>query len=194
MIREIVKEKGIEIDENGFQKALIEHQEISRAAAKGKFKSGLADHSEKTIKYHTTTHLLHAALRKVLGESVQQMGSNITPERLRFDFSFDRKLTNEEIKKVEDLVNQKIKQDLEIKVEEISFKQAQKQGALAFFRERYPEKVKVYTIFDKKTGEVFSKEICSGPHCKKTSDLGKFKIIKEKASSAGVRRIRAVLE
>jgi len=122
------------------------------------------------------------------------MGSDISPERLRFDFSFDRKMTSQEIKKVEDLVNQKIKEDLEVKKTEMSLKEALTSGALAFFREKYPERVSVYTIFNPKTKEVFSKEICGGPHVKKTSELGEFKIKKEESSSRGVRRIRAVLK
>ncbi len=188
MTKELAKEKGIGVDENGFEQELEKHQELSRTAAAGKFKSGLADQSEKTIKYHTATHLLHSALRQILGDKVQQMGSNITSERLRFDFSFDRKLTEQEIKEVENLVNQKIEQDLEIKMEEMPLEQAQKQGALSFFREKYPDKVKVYSI------QGFSKEICAGPHVKRTLELNTFKITKEQSSSAGIRRIRATLQ
>lgn len=190
--REIIKELGIEFAEEEFNKALEKHQKISRT--EGKFKAGMADDSEQTIKYHTATHLLHTALRDILGKDVQQMGSNITGERLRFDFSFERKLTPEEIEKVENLVNEKIKQGFKVNVENMNIKDALDSGALAFFRDKYPEKVKVYTISDKKTGEVFSKEICSGPHCTETSKLGKFRIKKEESSSSGVRRIKAILE
>jgi len=191
---ELAKEKGLEVDKQGFERELKKHQELSRAATAGRFKAGLADDSEKSIKYHTATHLLHAALREVLGDSVQQMGSNITPERLRFDFSFGRKLTDEEIRQVEELVNHKIEEGLKVKVEEMTMEEAKKQGALAFFRERYPDKVRVFTIFNEKTGEVFSKEICSGPHCQCLKGLGGFKILKETSSSSGVRRIKAVLQ
>ena len=175
-----------------FKKKSLEHQKLSRTATKGKFKSGLADYSEETIKYHTATHLLHSALRKVLGEKVKQMGSNITKERLRFDFNYPQKLTPQQLMEIEGLVNEKIKENLEVKVEEMPLKKALKEGALAFFGDRYPEKVKVFTIFNPKTGEVFSREICSGPHIKRTSELGEFKIQKEESSGAGVRRIRAV--
>jgi alanyl-tRNA synthetase len=132
--------------------------------------------------------LLHAALRKVLGEHVKQMGSDITSQRLRFDFSHPRKMTAEEIKKVEDLVNRKIKEDLEINKKETSYQEALKSGALAFFKEKYPERVTVYSVGD------FSKEICAGPHANRTSELGSFKIVKEESSAAGVRRIKAVLQ
>jgi alanyl-tRNA synthetase len=194
MTQEIAKEKGIKVDVDGFHQEFKKHQELSRQAAQGRFKSGLADHSKEVIRYHTATHLLHQALREILGKEVRQMGSNITKERLRFDFSFPRKLTPEEIKKVEDLVNQKIKEKLEVKREELPLTKALGEGALAFFKERYPELVSVYTIYDKKSGKVFSKEICAGPHVKNTSELGKFKIKKEEALGKGVRRIRAVLE
>lgn len=194
MMKEICKERGFEFDEKGFQEALKKHKDLSRTAAAGKFKAGLADQSEKTIKYHTATHLLHSALGEVLGEQVKQMGSNITPERLRFDFSFERKLTQEEVKNVEELVNLGIQAKLMVKMEEMSIKQALESGALAFFRERYPERVKVYTIFDPRDDKVFSKEICSGPHYGNTSGLGRFKIIKETSVSSGVRRIKAILE
>jgi alanyl-tRNA synthetase len=161
---------------------------LSRTSAKGKFKSGLADSSEKTIKLHTATHLLLAALREVLkDENILQKGSNITSERLRLDFSFSRKLTEEEIKIVEDLVNAKIQQSCEVERQEMSPNEAKKKGALGIFGEKYGEKVSVYKI------ENFSQEICSGPHVKNTCKLGHFKIIKEESSSAGVRRIKAVL-
>jgi len=143
---------------------------------------------EKVTKLHTATHLLHQALREVLGKSVRQMGSDITPERLRFDFSFPRKLKEEEIKKVEDLVNQKIRENLPVIKKEMKFQEAQEIGALAFFKEKYPEKVSVYFIGD------FSKEVCAGPHVKETGVLGEFKIIKEESAGAGIRRIKAILK
>lgn len=164
------------------------HRKVSRKGAEQKFKGGLADHSEQTTKYHTATHLLLAALRKVLGDHVFQKGSNITAERLRFDFSHKDKLTKEEIEKVEELVNEKIKEDLEVKQEEMFLEEAKKQGAMGVFGEKYGAKVKVYSINN------FSKEICGGPHVKRTSELGHFKIIKEESSSSGVRRIKALLE
>ncbi len=165
------------------------HKEISRAGAEKKF-GGLGKETDsiEAIKLHTATHLLHSALRQILGDEVQQMGSDINSERLRFDFSFGRKLTNEEIEKAEDLVNEKIKQDLEIKKQEMELKQAVKSGALSFFKEKYPDNVSVYAINN------FSKEICAGPHAKRTGELGDFKILKEKSSSAGVRRIKAILK
>ncbi len=188
LTEELAREKGIKVDKDGFEKALKEHQKVSRKGAEHKFKGGLADHTEQTIKYHTATHLLLAALRRVLGDHVYQKGSNITSERLRFDFSHKEKLSEQEIKEVERLVNEKIEQDLEVKSEEMSLDEAKKQGAMGVFGEKYGDKVKVYSIGD------FSKEICGGPHAKRTSELGTFKIVKEGSSSAGVRRIRAVLE
>ncbi len=171
-----------------FKEEFQKHQELSRTASVGMFKGGLAGHSEKITKYHTATHLLHAALRQVLGNHIEQKGSNITEERLRFDFSHSQKMTVEEIKKVEDLVNNKIKENLQVTFEEMSLAEAKKSGAIGLFAEKYGDKVKVYTINN------FSKEICGGPHAKNTNLLGNFKIIKEEASSAGVRRIKAVLE
>jgi alanyl-tRNA synthetase len=185
--KEIAKEEGLDVDEKDFQERFKKHQEISRVGAEKKF-GGLGKVIDyNMVKLHTATHLLHAALREILGEKVKQMGSDITPERLRFDFSFDRKLTKEEIKKVEDLVNQKIKEDLEVKKEEMSLEEALKSGALAFFKEKYPERVTVYTIGN------FSKEICAGPHVKRTSELGNFKIKKEETAGTGIRRIYAIL-
>jgi len=169
-----------------FLKLFKKHQEISRAGAKKKF-GGVGELGDKAAPYHTTTHLLHQALRQVLGNHVQQAGSDITLERLRFDFTHSQKMTEEEIRKVEDVVNQKIKEGLEVEIEEMSYEQAIKKKALAFFKEKYPKIVKVYSIGD------FSKEICAGPHVKNTNEIGVFKIIKEKASGAGVRRIKAVL-
>lgn len=185
---ELAKEKKLKVDKKGFQAAFKKHQEISRAGVEKKFGGIGKEATLQAIKLHTATHLLHRALREILGSHVKQMGSDITNVRLRFDFSHSQKMTQEEIKKVEDLVNQKIKQDLEVKKEQKSHQQALKSGALAFFKEKYPEKVTVFSIGN------FSKEICAGPHAKRTSELGYFKIIKEESSGAGVRRIRAVLE
>jgi len=189
MIEEMAKEKGKEIkDKEGFYEAQKKHQEISRAGAEKKFGGIGKGATYEATKLHTATHLLHAALRQVLGENVKQMGSDINPKRLRFDFSHFQKMAPEEIKKVEELVNQKIKEDLEVKKEEMPYEKAIETGALAFFKEKYPPKVTVYSI------SKFSKEICAGPHVKRTSELGHFKIIKEESSGAGVRRVRAVLE
>lgn len=191
MIKEIAKENNIILGkafESDFKEEEKKHQELSRKGAEQKFKGGLADHSEQTTKYHTATHLLLAALRNILGDHVQQKGSNITAERLRFDFSHPQKVTKEELEKVESLVNEKIKEDLEVRCDEISLEEAKKEGATGVFGEKYGEKVKVYTI------NGFSKEICGGPHVERTSELGHFKIKKEESSSAGVRRIKAILE
>lgn len=160
-----------------------QEQELSK-----NLKVGLAEKNEETIMYHTATHLLHKALRIVLGEHVAQKGSNITTERLRFDFSHPQKVTPEEIKKVEEIVNEQIQKDLKVSVEEMTVEEAKKSGAIGLFENKYGDIVKVYTIGD------FSKEICGGPHVKHTGQLGKFKIIKEEAVSAGVRRIKAILE
>ena len=184
MIIGLAQEKNLFVDIENFRNEIRKHQEISRAGAEKKFGGG----GEFSPKLHTATHLLHAALRKILGEHVKQMGSDITSERLRFDFSHPQRMTEEEIKKVEDLVNQKIKEDLEIKKEEMSYEKAIQTGALAFFKERYPEIVTVYSADD------FSKEICGGPHVERTSELGNFKIIKEESCGAGMRRIRAILQ
>lgn len=184
MIKEMAEEKKRKVDIDSFQEELKKHQEISRAGREKKFGGG----GQFSSALHSATHLLHAALRQVLGEEVKQMGSDINSERLRFDFSFKRKMTAEEIKKVEDLVNQKIKDDLVIQKKEMSLEQALKSGALAFFKEKYPEKVFVYSINN------FSKEICAGPHLERTGQLGRFKIIKEESSGAGIRRIKANLE
>ena len=188
MTRELAKERKIKIDEKGFEKEFKEHQEKSRTATEGMFKSGLADHGERTTKLHTATHLLNQALRYVLKQNVQQKGSNITAERLRFDFNFDRKVTDEELKKVEEIINKKIKEKLPVKREEMTVDEAKKKGAQAVFTAKYGEKVSVYSIGD------YSTEICAGPHVKNTSELGKFKIVKEESVAAGVRRIKAILE
>ena len=185
--KELAEENGFKADLKEFEKLFKEHQEKSRQGAEHKFKGGLADQNEKTIAYHTATHLLHEALREVLGEHVKQSGSNITEERLRFDFTHPQKMTKEEIQKVEDLVNEQIKRDLQVKCEEMSYEDAKKSGAIGLFTDKYGDKVKVYTIGD------FSKEICGGPHVTHTGDMGTFKIKKEESSSSGVRRIKAVL-
>ena len=185
---ELAKEQGINVDVEGFKEKFKAHQELSRTASSGKFKGGLAGDSEKEIKYHTATHLLNAALKVVVGKNVHQKGSNITSERMRFDFSCDHKLTDEEKQKTEDLVNQWINEGLDVTITEMSKEEALKSGAECMFIEKYPDIVTVYSIGD------ISKELCGGPHVKNTSELGKFKIIKEEASSAGVRRIKAILE
>ncbi|MEK7519302.1 MAG: alanine--tRNA ligase [Patescibacteria group bacterium] len=186
---ELAKEKNLKIDIKGFNEAFDKHREISRAGVESKFGGhGLGqDATGVTVNLHTATHLLHQALRQILGNHVKPMGSDITSERTRFDFSHSQKMTDEEIKKVEELVNQKIKEDLEVKREEMSYDDALKSGAMAFFKKKYPERVTVYSIGN------FSKEICGGPHVKRTLEIGHFKIIKEERSGARVRRIRAVL-
>jgi len=187
MTVELASEKKVKIDVKEFEKESKKHQVLSRSASEGRFKSGLVDNKGATVKLHTAAHLLAEALRKVLGKDVSQKGSNITSERLRFDFNFDRKLTDEEKKEVEDLVNEMIDKKLDVKKEEMSVKDAKKQGAQGVFDDRYDKNVFVYSI-----GE-FSKEICAGPHVSNVGELGKFSIKKEESSSAGVRRIRGVL-
>jgi len=187
MTQELAKEHNLKL-ESGFEDELRKHQELSRKATEGKFGSGLADHSEEVTKLHTATHLLHQALKKVLGKNIQQKGSNITKERLRFDFNYDKKLTQEEIKEIEKIVNKKIQQGLEVTFKEMSYDKAKETGATGLFANKYGDKVKVYSVGD------FSKEICSGPHVKNTKELGKFKIVKEKSIASGIRRIRAVLK
>ena len=185
---ELAKERNMSVDEDGFKEKFKAHQELSRTASAGQFKGGLGGHSEIETKYHTATHLLNAALKVVVDESVHQKGSNITSERMRFDFSCDHKLSDEEKKATEDLVNKWISEGLEVKCEEMSKEAAINSGAECMFIEKYPYVVTVYTIGD------VSKELCGGPHVKNTSELGHFRITKEEASSAGVRRIKAVLE
>ena len=185
---ELATERGFEVDKEGFDKAMKKHQEMSRKGAEAKFKGGLADDSKATSALHTATHLLHKALRMVLGEHVCQKGSNITAERLRFDFNNDEKLTKEQISEVENIVNEQIKRNLNIECEEMSVDEAKAQGAIGLFGDRYDERVRVYSIGD------FSKEICGGPHAKNTSELGEFKIKKEQSSSRGIRRIKAILK
>ncbi len=188
MTIELAKEKGLQVDVDGFEEEMKKHQELSRAGAEQKFKGGLADTSEISTKYHTATHLLLAALNKVLGEGIYQRGSNITTERLRFDFNWPEKLTAEQIKAVEDLVNEKIKADLQVVMTEMPKDSALKEVKVSFDPSKYPDMVKVYKI-----GE-FSVELCGGPHVEYIGVLGKFTIIKEEASSSGVRRIKAILE
>ena len=185
---DLAKEQGFEIDNSEFDKLFKAHQEKSRMGSEQKFKGGLAEQNEKTIAYHTATHLLHKALQIVLGEHAKQRGSNITTERLRFDFSHPEKMTKEQLQKVEDIVNEQIKRDLPVTCEEMTLEEAKKSGAMGLFENKYGDKVKVYTIGD------FSKEICGGPHVTHTGKLGHFKIKKEESSSAGVRRIKAILE
>ncbi len=184
---EMAKEQGFEVDVDGFQAAYAKHQELSRAGAEQKFKGGLADHSEETAKLHSATHLLHAALRKVLGTHVEQRGSNITAERLRFDFSHPDKVTPEQLAEVQALVNDAIARKLPVVCEEMSVEDARNAGAMGLFGNKYGEVVKVYTMGD------VSKEICGGPHAENTGDLVAFKILKEESSSRGVRRIKAVI-
>jgi alanyl-tRNA synthetase len=186
--KELGKENGIFVDADGFYDEFEKHQKVSRAGADKRFGSGLADTSDATVRLHTATHLLNEALRRVLGEDIAQKGSNITQKRLRFDFNFDRKLTDEEIRDVEEIVNEKISEALPVKRIETTLEEAVEMGSQAVFDGKYGEKVSVYSIGD------FSMELCSGPHVENTGELGRFKIIKEEGISAGVRRIRAVLE
>ncbi len=192
MTAELAFERGLKVDLDEFRQELKKHQELSRTASAGMFRGGLADASEETKRLHTAAHLLLAALRQVLGNHVVQKGSNITPQRLRFDFSHPQKLTDEEKKEVERLVNEAIEKDLPVEWEEMSLEEAKKIGAMGVFESKYGERVKVYTIGKGK--DVFSREICGGPHVKRTGELGRFRIKKEQSSSAGVRRIKAVLE
>ena len=185
---ELAKEQNIEVDVDGFYEKFKAHQELSRKSSSGKFKGGLSNNSEIETKYHTATHLLNAALKLVVNKDVHQKGSNITEERMRFDFSCDHKLSDEEIKKVEDIVNTWINEGLDVICTQMNKEDAIKSGAECMFIERYPDVVTVYTIGD------VSKELCGGPHVKNTKELGHFKIIKEEASSSGVRRIKAILE
>ena len=187
MTVEFAKEKGLAVDTEGFREKFAEHQKKSQLGSEQRFKGGLADHSEKTTKLHTATHLLQAALRKVLGDEVAQKGSNITEERLRFDFSFSRPMTKEEIDETQKLVNEAIQRKMPITCEEMTVEEAKAQGAIGLFGDKYGEVVKVYTMGD------FSKEICGGPHASNTGDLGEFVITKEQSSSSGVRRIKAEL-
>lgn len=198
MTQEIMKEKDIKSSDDflsEYQLAMTKHQELSKTSSAGKFKGGLANQSEATTKLHTTAHLLLEALRRVLGPHVEQRGSNITAERLRFDFSHHEKMTDEQKKEVEDLVNKAISQGYDVKCEEMSLEEAKKSGASGVFESRYGERVKVYSVgdFSSPSGHVFSKEICGGPHVETLANLGHFMIQKEESSSSGVRRIKAVL-
>jgi alanyl-tRNA synthetase len=188
MTRDLAEEAGLTVDMDGFDKAYEKHQELSRKGAEQKFSGGLADHSEMVTRLHTATHLLQAALRRVLGPHVEQRGSNITAERLRFDFTHPEKMTPEQIKQVEDLVNEQIAEARAVEWTEMPVAEAKASGAMAVFGEKYGDVVKVYSIGD------FSKEICGGPHVSNVRELGRFRITKEQSSSAGIRRIRAVLE
>ena len=188
LTEELAAENGLKVNRPEFDEAYKKHQDLSRAGSEQVFKGGLADHSEISTRYHTATHLLHKALRIVLGDHVAQKGSNITAERVRFDFSHPSPMTKEEIARVEQIVNEQIQRDLPVTMEMMPLEDAKNAGAIALFGEKYEPIVKVYTIGD------FSKEVCGGPHVTHTGELGKFKIIKEQSSSAGVRRIYAVLE
>jgi alanyl-tRNA synthetase len=188
LTQELAGEHEMSVDVEGFHEAFKKHQELSKSGAEKAFKGGLADHSDRTRKLHTATHLMHQALRQVLGDHVQQKGSNITTERLRFDFSHPEPMTEQQLREVEEIVNQQIKRDLPVHFETLTLEEAQKRGAIALFGERYEEKVKVYFVGD------YSMEVCGGPHVEHTGELGPFRILKEQSSSAGVRRIRAVVE
>jgi len=186
--RDLAAEHGLTVDMEGYREAFEKHRELSKKGAEKRFRGGLADDSEMVTRLHTATHLLHQALRTVLGEHVEQRGSNITAKRLRFDFSHPSRMTDEEISQVEDLVNQMIEADLPVRCSQKELDEALEEGAIGLFKDKYGEKVKVYSIGD------FSLEICGGPHVDTTGELGHFRIVKEKSSSRGVRRIRAVLE
>jgi alanyl-tRNA synthetase len=188
LTQELAAEHGLNVDIEGFHVAFEKHRELARSGSEQVFRGGLADHTALTRRLHTATHLLHQALRLVLGEHVQQKGSNIIPERLRFDFSHPQPMSEDELARVEELVNEQIRRDLPVSFQTMTLEQARADGAIALFGEKYEEMVKVYTIGD------FSKEVCGGPHVERTGELGRFVIQKEQSSSAGVRRIRAVLE
>ncbi|GBU28374.1 alanyl-tRNA synthetase [Treponema sp. R8-4-B8] len=192
LTEELAAEHGMTVNRDEFDEAFKKHQELSRSQSGQAFKGGLGDQGEMAVKYHTATHLLHKALRSILGDHVAQKGSNITAERLRFDFAHDAPMTAEEIKKVEDIVNEQIKKDLTVFMETMALEEAKARGAIALFGEKYESQVKVYTIGNS-VSEYFSKEVCGGPHVEKIGVLGTFKIQKEQSSSAGIRRIRAVL-
>ena len=194
MTEEMAKEKSIKVDTQGYKQAYEKHQELSKTTSAGVFKSGLADHSEKTTRLHTATHMLNEAMSQVLGPKVAQRGSNITPERTRFDFVFPRKLTDEEVKKIENIVNTIVERGLEMKREELPLQKAFSSGAKGEFGHKYPEKVSIYTIIDKKDPRgYFSREICTGPHVTNTKEIGHIKIVEQSSVSAGVRRIKAVV-
>jgi alanyl-tRNA synthetase len=188
LTEELAQENGLTINREEFDDAFKKHQDLSRAGSEQVFKGGMSDHGDQAVKYHTATHLLHKALRIVLGEHVAQKGSNITAERMRFDFSHPAPMTDDEIARVQAIVNEQIKRDLPVSMEILGLDEAKKSGAIALFGEKYEAQVKVYTIGD------FSKEVCGGPHVERIGALGAFSIQKEQSSSAGIRRIRAVLE
>jgi alanyl-tRNA synthetase len=191
---ELTKEFSVVQNPDEFEAEFKKHQELSRTASAGQFKGGLASHSEKIVRLHTATHLLNAALRKVLGQKVWQKGSNITEERTRFDFTHEKKMSDEEKQEVEKLINEWIVKDLSVKKEMMSLEEARKLGAIGVFGEKYPETVSIYTVFDPKTDEVISREFCGGPHVEHTGVIGQFRIQKEEAVSAGIRRIKAIIE
>ena len=193
LTEELGAEHGFTVDIEGFKEAERKHQEASKSLDAGKAKGGLAEQSDTTTTYHTATHLLQQALVNVLGDQVAQKGSNINNERMRFDFTFERPMTKEEIQKVEAIVNEKIKEDLPVTMEVKTLEEAKAEGARALFSNKYGESVKVYTIGRDPKTDWFSKEVCGGPHVQHTAQIGEFKIQKEQSSSAGVRRIRAVI-
>ena len=184
----MAKERGYEVDMKGYEEAFLAHQELSRSASAGAFKGGLADSSYENAKLHTATHIMLAGLKKMFGPQVIQKGSNITPERLRFDFNLDHKMTSEEIAELEAFVNKAIERAIDVTCEELTVKEAKESGAHGIFDDKYGEKVKVYTIGD------VDRQICGGPHAKNTADLHHFKIVKEESSSSGIRRIKAILD
>ena len=197
LTEEMAKEKGQDVDRKVFETEFKKHRDLSRASATEKFTGGLADHSEDTVKLHTATHMLLQALRTVLGDHVFQKGSNITPKRLRFDFSHPEKMTDEQKKQVEEIVNENIKKDFSVHQEILDIEQAKKRNAVGVFDDKYAQlggKIKVYFIGDEATGEYYSKEVCGGPHVQKTGELGHFKIKKEESVGAGIRRIKATLK
>lgn len=193
MTAEMAKEQGFTVDKTGFEQKFAAHQELSRTASAGMFKGGLADQSEKTTALHSACHLMLAGLRKVLGEHVAQAGSNITEERLRFDFTHPDKMTPEQIAEVEAYVNEAIQYELTVTLGEEAKEQAKNRGVSGSFWEKYPDVVKVYKMVGA-NGVVYSEELCGGPHVANSKDMGKFRITKEESSSSGVRRIKAVLE
>ncbi len=188
LTEELAAESGLTVDKVGFEQAFAEHKEKSRVLAAGQFKGGLESHSVMATRYHTATHLLNAALKVVCSPDIQQKGSNINEERLRFDFNFSRKLTDEEVKEVERLVNEQIEKNVPVVMKEMSLEDAREQNFVGVFSEKYGEKVKTYSV-----GE-FSKEICGGPHVESTGELGTFKISKQENVSAGIKRIKAILK
>ncbi len=194
LTKELAENLGQKIKHDEFETEFRKHQKLSRTASAGEFKGGLADHTDEVVRLHTATHLMQAALRKVLGEHVYQKGSNITRRRTRFDFTHNKKMTTEEIKEVEELVNTWISRDLIVKREVMSLTDARAGGAIGLFGEKYGEQVSIYTVYDPKTKEVVSREFCGGPHVENTSVIGKFKIAKEESVASGIRRIKGVVE